>query len=304
MASSKEIKERMGGVRETKQITNAMYLVASTKLRHAREDLEKTRPYFYALRSEFSRIFRGDDRTISRWFRDPGTEGIRGIIAITGDKGLAGAYNMNVLRRTEKLLAERPGARLFVIGEYGRRYFMTRHVPLEEDFHYSAQVASLDQAREICTRLLELYDSGALAEILLVYTDMQSSISSAVLVQRLLPLERGEIFRPGDAEREKPVDFEFVPSQEAVLDMVIRSYLTGFLYSATVDSLCSEQNARVTAMDAAGRNAEKLLDELSLQLNRERQSAITQEITEISAGAKAQKRGRKEEAKAAWQTQA
>ena len=165
-------------------------------------------------------------------------------------------------------------------------------------------MASLDQAREICTRLVERYENRELDEILVVYTDMKSSLSATVQVHRLLPLARGDIFRPGDEAAETPPDFEFIPSQEAVLNTVIYSYITGFIYSATVDSLCSEQNARVTAMDAAGRNADKLLSELSLQLNRERQAAITQEITEISAGAKALKRGRKEEENAAWQTQA
>ncbi len=294
MSSIKEIKERMGGVRETKQITGAMYLVASTKLRHAREDLDRTRPYFDALRREIVRVFRADERLVSRYFYDNDGAlphgGVRGIVAITGDKGLCGGYNINVIRRTEALLKESPGAKLFAIGEYGRRYFQSHHFPLDESFFFSAQNPSLDQAREICTILLEKYDRAELASIDLVYTDMKSSISSDLLVQRLLPLERAR-FQPKEAEQPVPgaADFEFVPSQEAVVDMFVRSYLSGFLYSATVDSLCAEQNARVTAMDSAGRNAEKLLDEMSLQLNRERQSAITQEITEISAGAKAQR---------------
>ena len=301
MSSVKEIKERMGGVRETKQITNAMYLVASTKLRHAREDLDKTRPYFDALRREMSRVFRADDRLVSRYFYEQDGRlphaGSRGILAITGDKGLAGSYNINVIRRTEALIRERPDARLFVIGEYGRRYFQSHRAPMDEDFIYSAQNPSLDQAREICTILLERYDREELDSIDIIYTDMKSSLSATALVQRLLPLERASFARQAKEEAERdgpPADYEFIPSQAAVMDSIMRSYLTGFIYSATVDSLCSEQNARVTAMDAAGRNAEKLLSELSLQLNRERQAAITQEITEISAGAKAQRNKRSE----------
>ena len=291
MPGAKEIKARMAGVRETKQITNAMYLVASTKLRHAREALEATSPYFTALRREISRIFRMDETMIGRYFAGGAPQsGVCGILAVTGDKGLAGAYNLNVIRRTEALMKEKPDARLFVIGEYGRRYFLSHRAPVEKDFLYTAQDLSQNSAREICTVLLDLYEAGELNEIDMVYTDMESSVSSDTKVHRLLPLEPVAFRSAGDGAPAKTYDF--FPSQEVVLGVVLRSYLSGFIYSAVVDSLCSEQNARVTAMDAAGRNAEELLGDLSLQLNRERQAAITQEITEISAGAKAQRLAR------------
>ena len=298
MANIKEIRDRIGGVRDTKQITNAMYLIASTKLRHARADLEHTRPYFEAIRSEVVRILRADEDEISRYFYDEdGTEpdgGVCGIVVITADKGLAGAYNMNVIRRAEALMEQKPGARLFVIGEYGRRYFQNHHAPMEESFRHTADPPSLDRARDICTVLLELYEDIELSEILVVFTDMKSSITSSVQTQRLLPLERGRFLAEQQEGRAAETEFEFVPSKMEVLHTMIRSYISGFLYSAMVDSFCAEQNARVTAMEAAGRNADELLGNLSLQLNRERQSAITQEITEISAGAAAQKKQRKE----------
>ena len=301
MSNVKELKDRIGAVRDTRQITNAMFLVASTKLRHAKEDLERTRPYFDALRREMFRLFRADSGLVNRYFYDEdGTlpdDGVSGILVITGDKGLAGAYNLNVLRRAEALTKENPGARLFVIGEYGRRWFQTRRIAIEPEFRYSAQIPNQDDSRDICTRLLELYQRSELDEILVVYTDMQSSVSSAVRVDRLLPLARSRL---AAAERDPfsaaEIEYEYFPSQEAVLEAVMRSYLSGFIYSAVVDSLCAEQNARVTSMESANRNAEELIAALSLQLNRERQSAITQEITEISAGAHAQRRGRKEEA--------
>lgn len=301
MSNVKELKDRIGAVRDTRQITNAMFLVASTKLRHAKEDLERTRPYFDALRREMFRLFRADSGLVNRYFYDEdGTlpdDGVSGILVITGDKGLAGAYNLNVLRKAEALTKENPGARLFVIGEYGRRWFQTRRIPIEPEFRYSAQIPNQDDSRDICTRLLELYQRSELDEILVVYTDMQSSVSSAVRVDRLLPLARSRL---AAAERDPfsaaEIEYEYFPSQEAVLEAVMRSYLSGFIYSAVVDSLCAEQNARVTSMESANRNAEELIAALSLQLNRERQSAITQEITEISAGAQAQRRGRKEEA--------
>ena len=293
MAGAKEIKARMSGVRETKQITSAMYLIASTKLRHAREDLDKTRPYFDALREEMTRLFRvsGDEK--NRWLTGPNGElrgmGTRGILVITGDKGLCGGYNMNVIRRTEALLQETPDAKLFAVGEYGRHYFQSHKADLDESFRFSSSEPSLDAARDICTLLLDRYAARELNEIVLVYTDMRGVTGSDVIDTRLLPLEREASGGGGGAV------YEFYPSLGEVVEAVLRSYLSGYIYSAMVDSLCAEQNARVTAMDSAGRNAEKLLDEMSLQLNRERQSAITQEITEISAGAKAQRSKRKKE---------
>ncbi len=291
MASVREIKARIEGVRETRKITNAMYLVASTKLRHAREALDRTRPYFDAMRAEAARVFRCDENAESRYFLNPdGTlpkDGVCGILLVTADKGLAGSYNMNAIRQAEAIVKEKPGARLFVVGEFGRRHFRMRKVPTEPDFLYTAQDPNLDRARNMCTTLLDLYDQKELNEIVAVYTDMKSSLSSTAQVNRLLPLER-DPFQGGEKEV-----FEFLPSAEAVLAAAMRSYISGFLYSTLVDSFCCEQNARVSAMDAAGRNADELLGTLSLQLNRERQGAITQEITEISAGARAQ-RNRKE----------
>ena len=291
MANVKELKARIEGVKETRKITNAMYLVASTKLRHAREELDKTRPYFDAMRQEVLRVFRTGQSVNSRYFYLPESglhkHGVCGILVITADKGLAGAYNLNALRKTEELLKQKPDARLFVVGEYGRRHFRMRHRPFETDFRYTAQDPTFNRARQICTELLDLYDKKELNELVVVYTEMKSSLSTETMLQRLLPMQREKFENENNPDEGK---FEFLPSFDAVLAAVMRSYISGFIYSALVDSFCSEQNSRVTAMDAAGRNAEELLSELSLQLNRERQSAITQEITEISAGAMAQRR--------------
>ncbi|MBR3570692.1 MAG: ATP synthase F1 subunit gamma [Oscillibacter sp.] len=298
MSNVKELKARIEGVQETRKITNAMYLVASTKLRHAREALDRTRPYFDAMRQEVGRVFRTGESAKSRYFYSPEGKihkhGVCGILVITADKGLAGAYNLNAIRKAEALLDEQPDARLFVVGEYGRRHFRMRRRPFETEFRYTAQDPTFNRAREICTKLLDLYDKKELNEIVVVYTEMKSSLSTETMTQRLLPMER-EPFQTGEPEEGEGY-FEFLPSFDAVLSAVMRSYISGFVYSALVDSFCSEQNSRVTAMDAAGRNAEELLSDLSLQLNRERQSAITQEITEISAGAMAQRRNNRKEA--------
>ena len=290
MPSTKEIKTHIESVRETRKITNAMYLIASTKLRRARSELSATRPYFEALRGEIKRIFRTANDVDSRYFYPPDVttprDGTYGCLVITADKGLAGAYNQNVIKEAQRLLAEHPDTKLFVVGEYGRRFFTQHQIPIEYSFLYTAQNPTLDRAREISGILLDGFDCGNLKEIFVIYTDMESSLASEAKSTRLLPFHRTYFATPA---KEKTVNepFEFVPSVQAVLDHVMQSYISGFIYSALVDSFCSEQNARMTAMDAANQNAETLLSELSVQYNRVRQAAITQEITEISAGAKA-----------------
>ncbi len=297
MAGTKEIKGRIQSVRATGKITNAMYLIASTKMRRAREELANTRPYFEALRGEIKRVFRTANGVESRYFypTDVTTprEGTYGCLVVTADKGLAGAYNQNVVKETQKLLAEHPDTKLFVVGEYGRHIFAQRGIPVEQSFLYTAQNPTMDRAREICDVLLDGYDRGDLTEIFIIYTDLENRLTAQARSTRLLPFHRTYFATPAK-ERAVTRAFEFQPSVEAVLDALMPSYIAGFIYSALVDSFCAEQNARMTAMDAANRNAEELLGQLSLEYNRVRQSAITQEITEISAGAKAQRRGRKE----------
>ena len=276
MAGTKEIKTHIESVGETRKITNAMYLIASTKLRRARQELDQTRPYFEALRGEIRRIFRTAYNVDSRFFYPIGDDtplkGTYGCLLITADKGLAGAYNQNAIRVAQELLDRHPDTKLFVVGEYGRRFFDQRKIPIEHSFLYTAQNPTMARAREISGLLLDGFDRTA----------------------RLLPFHRTHFAGApagGGAMTER---FEFYPDVGTVLDSVMRSYVTGFIYSALIDSFCCEQNARMTAMDNADRNAEKLLGELSLQYNRVRQAAITQEITEISAGARAQrqKKGR------------
>ena len=210
---------------------------------------------------------------------------------ITADKGLAGAYNQNVIKEAKRLVDAHSDTKLFVVGEYGRRFFEQRNIPIERSFLYTAQNPTLERAREISSFLLEQYDSGALKKIFVVYTDMPNGMTMNARSTRLLPFHRTYFDTPA-SEKKVSVPFEFTPSVAAVLNGIMPSYLTGFIYSALIDSFCSEQNARMTAMDAANKNAEELLSQLSLQYNRVRQAAITQEITEISAGAKAQKKKR------------
>lgn len=296
MASTKEIKNRIKSVQDTQKITNAMYLISSTKMRKAKAAFDNTRPYFRILKSEIKRIFRNAPDAESRYFYPEDKKDNRdkcAFLVVTADKGLAGAYNQNVLKETKKQLDRHKDSKLYVVGEYGRQYFIHHHIEIEKSFLYTAQNPTIDRAREICEVLLEAYDDGEIDKIYIIYTDMKNSMSEEVAIQRLLPFHRSQFINP----EEKPVKnkFEFVPSVTQVLDSVTRNYIAGFVYGALVDSFCSEQNARMAAMSAANQNAESILHELKIQFNRVRQAAITQEITEVSSGAKAQKRKKLEE---------
>ena len=299
MASTSEIRRRIGSVRQTQKITHAMYLISQAKLRKAKQELDNTRPYFQALQTEIGRVCNADSTIESRYLipADPNAKPLPGVPAcllITADKGLAGAYNQNVIRQGQQLMAEHPGTALYVVGEYGRRWFAQRGVPVEKSFLYTAQNPTLDRARHIAELLLDRFDAGEINSVWIIYTDMKNGLEATVHQAQVMPLHR-ERFHAATAATAGDAVYEFVPSAKAVLDNAARSCLTGYIYSALVDSFCSEQSARMTAMNAADQNAEELLKDLSVQFNRARQAAITQEITEVSAGERAQRSKKEKE---------
>lgn len=298
MPSAREIRVRMNSIQQTRKITNAMYLISSAKLRKAKQEWDQTRPYFQALKAEVKRIFRTSGHVESRYlYPDEGElppNGTYGFLVITADKGLAGAYNQNVLKEAHRLMQEHPQTKLFVVGEYGRQYFQRHQVPIERSFLYTAQNPTMQRAREITAELLDRFDKGELQKIFVIYTDMKNSLTENVSATRILPFHRSAFTAPTD-EKRITEPFEFFPSVTQVLENIVPSYVSGFIYSALIDSFCSEQSARMNAMNSANENAEKMLGELALAYNRIRQAAITQEITEVSAGARAQKRKRQKQ---------
>ena len=298
MPSAREIRVRMNSIQQTRKITNAMYLISSAKLRKAKQEWDQTRPYFQALKAEVKRIFRTSGHVESRYlYPDEGElppDGTYGFLVITADKGLAGAYNQNVLKEAHRLMQEHPQTKLFVVGEYGRQYFQRHQVPIERSFLYTAQNPTMQRAREITAELLDRFDKGELQKIFVIYTDMKNSLPENVSATRILPFHRSAFTAPTD-EKRITEPFEFFPSVTQVLENIVPSYVSGFIYSALIDSFCSEQSARMNAMNSANENAEKMLGELALAYNRIRQAAITQEITEVSAGARAQKRKRQKQ---------
>jgi len=298
MPNTKEIKNRIGSVQNTQKITNAMYLISSTKMRKAKEELERTRPYFEMQEYEIRRIFQTEIDITSHYFypktgRKPAET--YAYLVITADKGLAGAYNHNVIKLAEEEMAKHKHIKLYVVGEYGRRYFKKKDYAMEQTFLYTAQNPSFSRAREISSILLEEYDNRGIDEIRVIYSDMESEFLTTVKMMRLLPFDRKEFWTKQSEKNEKDIHYEFSPSVNEVLNHVIPGYLAGCIFGALVDSFSAEQNARMTAMNSANKNAEALLDELRIEYNRVRQAAITQEITEVAAGAKAQKKKRKKE---------
>lgn len=292
MATASEIKGRIAGVRDTKKITDAMYMISSVKMRRAARDFEQTSPYFEALSEKIGELFTHIPKTESRYFHMPDPEDKEtrkhGLLLITADKGLAGAYNQEVIRLCESYLSQNPDTTLFVVGEFGRQYFLSHKIPFVQDFHYSLVEPRMEDARRICAELLERYNAGELDEINIIYTDYAGSKPGQCRGTTLLPLDRADFIAP--AKSGSHSEKKFLPDADTVLEGVIPSYLMGFVHGCLVKSFCSEQQARMMAMKSAGDNAEEMLKALQLQYNKIRQASITNEMIEITAGVRALKR--------------
>lgn len=294
MQGISELKQRIKSVSDTRKITGALYMISSAHMRKAKQDLDRSLPYFEALRTEIKRVLRTVKNLENPYFYPTDmsrfVNGTYGMLVMTADKGLAGSYNQNVLRETMRIRSDHPDTRLFVIGEYGRQYFRKHGIPFEEDFVFSGQHPTLNEAREITRVLLDEYDSGALKKIFVIYTDMRK-MNVTVRSSRLLPFHRAYFDNlKKESEARVKGEFVFYPSVENVLDSIIESYISGFVYGALVDSYCCEQSSRLAAMHAANESAKELMEALTLQLNHERQEAITEEISEVASGAKARQR--------------
>ena len=296
MANAREIQGRIKSINDTMKITNAMYMISSTKLQRAKKELAETEPFFFTMQSMIARTVRHMPEMDHRYLtHDPvGSGKKRGFLVITADKGLAGAYNHNVLKLAEEELEHSKEWNLFVVGELGRQYFAGKKIAVDEHFLYTAQHPTFDRARVITSRLLEKFDNGELDEIDIIFTSMKNGMQSETKMERLLPLTQQDFSNhlqhtAGVMQEE----FIFSPSPQAVLESVVPNYITGYIFGALVESFCSEHNARMMAMEAANDSAKDMLHQLSIEYNRVRQAAITQEITEVVSGAKAQKRKKK-----------
>jgi len=291
MANAREIQSRMKSIKDTMKITNAMYMVSSSKLQKARRDLKNTEPYFYEIQSSLAKILSiapeaGNDFFDLRKEKSAAQRKI-GYLVITADKGLAGAYNHNVIKETEELVKNEEADLLFVVGQVGRNYFEKKNIPVEIHFNYTAQNPTMNRARHIAERLVAMFKSGQLDEVYVIYTRMLNSITVQVEKKKLIPLIREHIAQ--DTAQRHYETAEFVPDEKTVFHKIVPDYIAGFIYGALIESYCSEHNSRMMAMQTATDAASDMIKQLDIMYNRARQAAITQEITEVIAGAKAQK---------------
>ena len=293
MANASEIRIRINSITETKKVTDAMYMISSVKMQKAKRELDATKPYFNALREEIGDLLQYFPDTRDRYFRNMDAEGIKGraLVLITSDKGLAGGYNQEAIRAAENELQKHDDLLLFPIGEYGRQHFLQRKARIAEDFFFPASFPTVYEAQRICLQLLDYYNEDTVDWIDLIFTDFHAGKPSTVQRQTLLPLKESAFY--ASDTKVLPYGKTYLPDPDTVLKGIVPPYLTGFIYSALVESYSSEQSARMTAMQTAGTNAEDMLRELRIQYNNVRQSAITNEIIEIAAGARALKEKKK-----------
>lgn len=293
MESMRDIRTRKASVQKTMKITKAMYLMSSAKLKKARARLDATAPYFLKLEETIADILYHSPDIESRYFAEEIAEPAkedgkkRGYIVITSDKGLAGAYNHNIVKLATGEMKKGSDNMIFSIGFNGRRYFQkyAEYGVVDEEFSYAALEPARWRARDLMEHVLELYNSGQLDEVYIIYTKMRNAISMDAEMLRVLPLTKHMFNYEEDA-----IDYinTYLPTPEDVLEQVVPNYVKGLVYGAMVEAFASEQNARMTAMDNATSNAEEIIKDLTLLYNRVRQAAITTELNEVVSGAAAQ----------------
>ncbi|MCX8129556.1 MAG: ATP synthase F1 subunit gamma [Clostridia bacterium] len=294
MANMREIKLRIKSIKETRQITKAMKLISAAKLKKARQQLEQTLPFFDKVKATMADILQHSGNINNIFFdvRNEKEGKKKGYLVITGDKGLAGGYNHNIIKLTVEQVKENAGSLLLVAGHMGRGYFTRNNYNVDPDFDYSVQDPTVYRSREISENLLQMFSKGEVDEVYLVYTKMVSSIKLEPTIMKLLPLELESLRKDiGIEESEADVKIDeilsYEPSPKAVFDVLVPKYVKGIVYGALVEAFTSEQSARMSAMDNATSNADEMLQRLNLYYNRARQAAITQEISEIVGGAAA-----------------
>ncbi len=290
MENTREIQSRIKSIQDTMKITKAMYMVSSSKLQKAKRWLKNTEPYFFMIQETIAKILKMTPEVGNRYFEDTVKkigEKKKGFLVITADKGLAGSYNDNIIRLAEENLTDKEDDMLFVVGQVGRQYFESKKIPIDIHFKYTAQDPNMNRARHISKNLVELYFEGRLDEVYVIYTKTVNSMTVEPVISKLLPLKRERInLVDTEGYYEKP---QFLPDVQTVFDLIVPDYVAGFVYGALMESFCSEHNARMMAMKTATDAASDMLKDLNVQYNRARQASITQEITEVSAGVRAQK---------------
>ncbi len=287
MPSTIDIRRRIRSVKNTQQITKAMKMVAAAKLRRAQERIFAARPYSAGLREVLQSVVSRVDPDKHPLLAPREQERNVLVVVVTGDKGLAGAFNANVIKATINLIRERSweNVELLPIGRKANDFFKRRTIKLRRQAPQVMQALSLDTAKEIADSIVTGYLNGELDAVYVVFNEFRSIISQVVRVEKLLPLEA----LAGESQETNPVEYLFEPGPERILSDLLPKHIEFQLYRILLESAAAEQGARMTAMEAATKNASEMIDALTLNYNRIRQAAITKEIIEIVSGAAAQK---------------
>ncbi|MDR5659712.1 ATP synthase F1 subunit gamma [Serpentinicella sp. ANB-PHB4] len=283
----RDIKRRIKSVNSTKQITKAMELVSSAKLRKARQRLEQSRSYFTTIKNTVGELMASANNINNPYINKREVKKALYIV-ITGDRGLCGGYNTNAIKAALNHMDHKDNTSIVAIGTKSRDYFKKRNYHLFGDFMQISENPSLQDAENVAGLAIDLYDQGEVDEVNLVYTEFVSTISHQPKVMKLLPLEVDASETSEDTMEEQEF-MEFQPSAEVFLDYLIPKYVRSMVYGALIESATSEQGARRVAMESATDNAIDMIDKLELKYNRARQASITQEIAEIVGGAEALK---------------
>lgn len=283
MASMKDIKRRKESIQSTEQITKAMKLVATVKLQKARVKAESARPYFNAMYNTVISMLAGS-KGVDHRFLKSGDTTKKAIIVITANRGLAGGYNSNVIKLITESNIPKEDAVIYSVGTKGRDYFTRRGYEIAKDYSEVINEPLYSDAMTIGKEVLRAFEAGEIGEIYLAYTSFKNTVVHEPKLIKLLPVNPEEFENKG-AENNILMNYE--PDQEEALDIIIPKYINSLLYGAFMEAVASENGARMTAMDNATSNADEMISELALLYNRARQGSITQELTEIIAGANA-----------------
>ena len=293
MATVQEFSRRIRSVRNTRKITRAMELVAAAKLRRAEQRIVALRPYAETMAELIAGVGRASSSVRFPLLDQRENVESVAIVPLTGDRGLAGAFNAQIMRRSfaleRTLQAEGKGVRWVAVGKKGRSTLVFRRRELAGSYAGFTDQPAYNDAQAIAHRVAELFTSGEVDRVTLVYNTYISALTQRVTERDVLPisadvLETDEQERRDDALRG---DFIFEPEPEEILERLLPVYLETQIYRALLESTASEQGARMTAMRNASKNAGELIDSLTLSMNRARQAEITQEILEVVAGAEA-----------------
>jgi len=291
MSNKGNLRDHMKSIKQTVKISNAQKLIAGAHIVKAHKMLEHSQPYHDRIRLAIASVLK-DCESKSKYL-DTGKEiKKRGLLVISADRGLAGGYNQNIIKQTLQSMADRKVVKVLTIGHVGFSKFehinmvTAQHiVPLDKSFIWAAENPTLDTSGEIAERLINLFETGEVDSFDIIYTYFKSAVHMIPSIERLFPLSP-EILEEPCASLDTPVHFsEYEPSPDAVLETLIPQYLRGYIFSCLTQAWMCELNSRVTAMESAIKNGNDMLRKLALKYNRVRQGSITQELTEIVAGA-------------------